>query len=125
MLLDVPAAPAIPEQESRIALVAGEDFLAAALRIGREAGGLRLSGWISRPVFSRSQADLQFFYLNGRAIRDKLVASSLEVARSPEFQDFSKSNDFTIDAKGPEETKAEITALGASFAALVKELDLK
>lgn len=56
------------------------------------------------------------------AVRDKLVEGSLEVARSEEFLDFSKSNDFTIDAKGPEETTVEVNELSEEFAGLIKEL---
>jgi hypothetical protein len=42
--------------------------------------GLRLSGWIARPGFSRSQADLQFFFVNGRLVRDRLVAHAVRQA---------------------------------------------
>lgn len=45
--------------------------------------GLRLWGWLAQPAFSRSQADLQYFYVNGRAIRDKLVSHAIRLA----FQD--------------------------------------
>jgi DNA mismatch repair protein MutL len=45
--------------------------------------GLRLWGWLAQPAFSRSQADLQYFYVNGRAIRDKLVTHAIRLA----FQD--------------------------------------
>jgi len=45
-----------------------------------ERAGLRLWGWVSLPTFSRSQADLQYFYVNGRIIRDKLVAHAIKQA---------------------------------------------
>jgi DNA mismatch repair protein MutL len=80
ILLELAAAPGLAGQEQRIARIAGEEFVGAALRIEREAAGLGLAGWISRPVFSRSQPDLQYFFLNGRAIRDKLVVSAVRTA---------------------------------------------
>jgi DNA mismatch repair protein MutL len=79
-VLDLPAAPARAAQEERIARIAGEEFLAGALHLDRQAGGMQLSGWISRPTFSRSQPDLQHFFVNGRAIRDKLVANAVRLA---------------------------------------------
>jgi DNA mismatch repair protein MutL len=42
--------------------------------------GLRLSGWVAQPAFARSQADMQFFYVNGRLVRDKLVAHAVRQA---------------------------------------------
>jgi DNA mismatch repair protein MutL len=45
-----------------------------------ENAGMRLWGWIALPTFSRSQADLQYFYLNGRMIRDKLVSHAVRQA---------------------------------------------
>lgn len=59
------------------------------------------------------------------AMRQRLTEASLEVIRSDEFEEFSRPNDFTIDAKGPEETKAEVDALMADFAGLIKTLGLK
>lgn len=58
-------------------------------------------------------------------VRDQLVEGSLEVARSDEFLAFSKSNDFTIDAKGPQDTAAEVNALSEEFAGLIKDLGLQ
>jgi DNA mismatch repair protein MutL len=78
--MDLPAASARAAQEERIAAIAGEEFVAGALHLDRQAGGMQLSGWISRPTFSRSQPDLQHFFVNGRAIRDKLVANAVRLA---------------------------------------------
>ena len=44
------------------------------------SSGLRLSGWVGLPTFSRSQADMQFFYVNRRLVRDKLVAHAVRQA---------------------------------------------
>ncbi len=58
----------------------GPGFLEHALYIEREQAGVRLSGWVARPAFSRSQADMQYFYVNGRMVRDKLVAHAVRQA---------------------------------------------
>ncbi|MFZ5594982.1 MAG: DNA mismatch repair endonuclease MutL [Pseudomonadota bacterium] len=68
------------DQERRIAEVIGSPFLENALRIDFEASGLRLWGWVGLPTFSRGQADLQYFYVNGRIIRDKLVSHAVRQA---------------------------------------------
>ena len=49
-------------QAERVAAICGTDFIEHSLRIADEKEGLKLSGWISKPVFSRSQADLHYFY---------------------------------------------------------------
>ena len=61
----------------RIAQVCGEAFAGHALEIGHDASGLRLSGWLGLPTFSRSQPDLQYFFVNGRMIRDRVVTHAL------------------------------------------------
>jgi DNA mismatch repair protein MutL len=67
--------------ERRLALLLGEEFLEQALAVEfSAAGGLRLSGWVGLPTFSRSQADMQFFYVNGRLVRDKLVSAAVRQA---------------------------------------------
>src|SRR3546814_3696657 len=64
----------------RVASVCGPAFLEQALPIEIERNGLRLWGWVGLPTFSRSQADLQYFYVNGRMVRDKLVAHAVRQA---------------------------------------------
>jgi DNA mismatch repair protein MutL len=66
--------------ERRLALLLGEDFLEQCLPVDFAAAGLRLSGWVGLPTFSRSQADMQFFYVNGRLVRDKLVSIAVRQA---------------------------------------------
>lgn len=68
------------EQERRVAQVCGPAFMENAVFIDIERGNLRLWGWVAQPAFSRSQADLQHFYVNGRAIRDKLVSHAVRQA---------------------------------------------
>ncbi len=74
------AAESLPEMQRRVALVCGSAFLENSLHVDVEAAGLRLWGWVSLPTFSRSQADLQYFYVNGRIIRDKLVSHAVKQA---------------------------------------------
>ncbi len=68
------------EKQRRVAMVCGPAFVENSVVIDLEGPGLRLWGWVSLPTFSRSQADLQYFYVNGRVIRDKLVSHALRQA---------------------------------------------
>jgi DNA mismatch repair protein MutL len=68
------------EQERRVASICGKAFMESALYVDVEAAGLRLWGWVGLPTFSRSQADLQHFFVNGRSIRDKLVTHAVRQA---------------------------------------------
>jgi len=79
-VLNLPAANEPNEQARRVAMLCGSQFLEQVLPIGIERSGLKLSGWIGLPTFSRSQADLQYFYVNGRAVRDRLVAHAIRQA---------------------------------------------
>ena len=67
-------------QEQRIAGICGFAFIENSVKIDFAASGLHLSGWVGLPTFSRSQQDMQFFYVNGRLIRDKLVAHAVKQA---------------------------------------------
>lgn len=68
------------EQEMRIASLCGVAFMENALFIEAEAGSLKLFGWVGLPSFSRSQADLQYFFVNGRVVKDRLVAHAVKQA---------------------------------------------
>lgn len=68
------------EQERRVAAICGPAFMENALFIDQARSGLRLWGWMGLPTFSRSQADLQYFFVNGRVIRDKVVSHAVRKA---------------------------------------------
>jgi len=68
------------EQERRVAQICGPLFMENCVHVDIERSGLRLWGWVALPTFSRSQADLQHFYVNGRAIRDKLITHAVKQA---------------------------------------------
>lgn len=68
------------QQEHRIGALCGKDFLKHAMKVEIEASGLRLWGWVGLPTFSRSSADLQYFYVNNRIVKDKLVAHAVRQA---------------------------------------------
>jgi DNA mismatch repair protein MutL len=67
-------------QEQRIAGICGSAFIENSVKIDFAASGLQLTGWVGLPTFSRSQQDMQFFYVNGRLIRDKLVSHAVRQA---------------------------------------------
>jgi DNA mismatch repair protein MutL len=64
----------------RIAAVAGAEFAGAARALDESSSGLRLSGFAGSPAFSRSSRDAQFAFVNGRFVRDKLLAHALRQA---------------------------------------------
>jgi len=68
------------EQQRRVAAICGPAFMEQAIAIESQAPPLRLSGWVGLPTFSRSQPDLQYFFVNGRVIRDRLVAHAVKQA---------------------------------------------
>ena len=74
--LSLPAGPA----ESRLARVMSEDFARNRIEIDEPGPDLRLSGWVGPPTHSRGQADQQYFFVNGRMVRDRLVAHAIRQA---------------------------------------------
>ena len=79
-VLDFRVAPTQLEQERRVARICGPAFMEQARYVEIDAGDLRLHGWMGAPTFSRSQADLQYFYVNGRNVRDKVVTHAVRQA---------------------------------------------
>ena len=68
------------DQDRRVASLCGPAFIDNAVRIDTQTSGLRLWGWLGLPTFSRSQADLQYFFVNGRSVRDKVVNHAVRQA---------------------------------------------
>jgi DNA mismatch repair protein MutL len=64
----------------RVAEVLGDEFPQQSLRIDHATAGMRLSGWVGLPTASRPQADAQYFYVNGRLVRDRVVAHAVRQA---------------------------------------------
>lgn len=79
-VFDLPVATTRADQERRVAKVCGQAFMDHALYLEHDAGDLHLRGWVARPTFSRSQPDLQYFFINGRAVRDKVMAHAVRSA---------------------------------------------
>ncbi|WP_298633119.1 DNA mismatch repair endonuclease MutL [uncultured Umboniibacter sp.] len=91
--------------ERRIAELCGRAFMEDAIHVNVAASGLKLWGWLAKPTFSRSQADLQYFFVNGRAIRDRVVSHAVRQAyrdvlfhgRHPAFVLYLELDPATVD----------------------------
>jgi DNA mismatch repair protein MutL len=79
-VLHLPGATTREQQERRVAELCGSAFMEQAVYVDHAAAGLSLRGWVALPTFSRSQPDLQFFYVNNRMVRDKLVTHAIRQA---------------------------------------------
>ncbi len=66
--------------DKRSASILGETFASARLRIDESAGPLRLHGFIGLPTAAKGRADAQYFYVNGRFVRDKLLTHAVRAA---------------------------------------------
>lgn len=80
VVLDLPAAATRDEVAGRIGQVCGDEFIRNAVYLERDAAGLSLHGWVVRPTHARTQPDLQHVFLNGRTIRDKVLAGAVRAA---------------------------------------------
>ena len=65
---------------ARLAAALDADFAAQALPVRASAAGLTLSGWIAPPTLSRAQPDRQYFFVNGRSVRDRTVVHAVRQA---------------------------------------------
>ena len=66
--------------KQRIAAMLGQEFAQGAVTVERQAAGLHLYGMASLPAYSRATRDSQYFFLNGRFIRDKVIAHAIRQA---------------------------------------------
>lgn len=64
----------------RIAAILGEEFRQTALPVNEQVADLHLSGAVAVPAYSRSSRDQQYFFVNGRFVRDKLIAHAIREA---------------------------------------------
>ena len=65
---------------ARISSVLGDDLLEQALPIDARAADMHLYGWVGLPTSATNQPERQYFYINGRIIRDKIVSHAIRQA---------------------------------------------
>lgn len=74
------SADSFTERERRVAAVCGKTFMEQARFVDIELNGMRLWGWLGSPHLSRSQADQQYFFVNGRTVNDRVVTHAVRQA---------------------------------------------
>ncbi len=97
----LPAAPGV-----RVAAVVGDQFAASARELVAEAPGLRITGFLGAPAEARGVRDAQYVYVNGRFVRDRLLAHALREAyadvlhgdRHPAYVVFLEIDPGAVDA---------------------------
>ena len=115
VVFQLPPALSREDEEQRVARLCGQAFLEQALHVEHAAAGMVLRGWVALPTFSRSQPDLQFFYVNHRMVRDKLVTHAVRQAyadvlyqgRHPAFVLFLEMDPAAVDVNA-HPTKYEV-----------------
>jgi DNA mismatch repair protein MutL len=102
----------------RIREICGAPFMDKAVEVDSSTEGLRVWGWLSLPEAARSQNDLQYLFLNGRAIRDKSVAHAIRRAyeddvfegKHPQFVLYLEMNPEWVDVNvHPTKTEVRFT----------------
>jgi DNA mismatch repair protein MutL len=82
-LLDAPALKSrdgsANASADRLARIVGREFVEQALTFEHSAGPVRISGWIGTPSAARATSDLQFWFVNGRAVRDRLLMNAVRL----------------------------------------------
>jgi DNA mismatch repair protein MutL len=78
-LLDAPAQSATGSAAARLGRIVGQNFVTSAISLEHSAGPVRLSGWIGAPSAGRATSDLQFWFVNGRAVRDRLLMNAVRL----------------------------------------------
>ncbi len=80
IIYQLPAANDPVSTSQRLARVCGREFSQSLIDIDHKVEGLALSGWVAMPTFSRSQADMQYFFVNGRMVKDKVISHAVRQA---------------------------------------------
>ena len=63
----------------RLARIVGREFVERSLQVDHSAGPVRCRGWIGTPAAARAAPDLQFWFVNGRAVRDRLLMNAVRL----------------------------------------------
>lgn len=78
--LNLPIADSGELRFQRVQQLLGRNFVENAYWIDADSVTMRLSGWLGHPSDARTQADLQYVYVNGRIVKDKTISHALRMA---------------------------------------------
>lgn len=76
----VQAAEDLPALKVRLKHLMGAPFVEQSFDVDFEAQDIRLSGWVGYPTFNRAQTDMQYLFVNGRIVRDRLLSHAVKQA---------------------------------------------
>ena len=76
----LPPAETEEDQKRRLQRVMGKEFLDHIIQIDEQRGGVALEGWVAEPRYNRARADRQFFFVNGRAVKDRVIGHAVRSA---------------------------------------------
>ena len=79
LLLDAPLTTSAVGRRARVAAILGDEFIASAIEFERRSGSVSLHGWLGQPQAARASSDHQYAYVNGRTVRDRLLASAVRL----------------------------------------------
>ena len=79
LLLDAPLTTIAEGRRARVAAILGDEFIASAIEFERRSGSVSLHGWLGQPQAARASSDHQYAYVNGRTVRDRLLASAVRL----------------------------------------------
>jgi len=80
VVYQLPSARNLDDQRRRLSQICGKEFAQSLVEIDIDDEDLRLRGWVALPTFNRSQADMQYFFVNQRVVRDKLINHAVRQA---------------------------------------------
>ncbi|ALH95974.1 DNA mismatch repair endonuclease MutL [Acinetobacter equi] len=78
--INLPVADSGELRFQRVQQLLGRQFVENAYWMDADSINMRLSGWLGHPSDARSQADLQYVYVNGRIVKDKTISHALRMA---------------------------------------------
>ncbi|KKM06940.1 hypothetical protein LCGC14_1738920, partial [marine sediment metagenome] len=78
--LKLPAAMTLEQQQQRIAKICGKNFINNSLYIEQDYADIKLNGWLGKADAHRPQTDVQYFFINGRVIRDRVITHAIRQA---------------------------------------------